>query len=149
MSTRCSFFYNHDLNSQIHVFEDMAEGHDDIFIEKTQTIDTTIKLSVEEVLCIAQSFDINELKRQADLDDESLHKAASESVQKNSTGSSFFKGLFYADMPKGENTPIEEQVEFEFEKFKNTRKKLRDLLDKVESKSRTSHKFYFGLEHVK
>jgi hypothetical protein len=126
----------------------VSEGRDDIFIEKRQTIDTTVKLSVEEILCISQSFDFDELKRQADLDDDALHKSCEESVAKNNNSSSFLKSLFFAEMPKGESTPVEEQIEFEFEKLKKIRKNLRDLLDKVESKSRNVHKFYFGLEHV-
>lgn len=149
MSTRCSFFYNHDINSQIHVFEDLAESHESIFIEKTQTIDTTIKLSVEEVLCICQSFDLDELKRQSELDDESLKNAAIDMVEKHNNSSGFLKSLFYAEMPKGESTTKDEQIAFHFDKMVDVRKKIRDLLSTVESKSKNVHKFYFGLENVK
>jgi len=149
MSTKCSFFYNHDENSQIHVFEDMAEENDTIFIEKTQTIDTTIKLSIEEVLCMCQSFDLEELKRQADLDDETLKKSAIDAVQKHDSASGFLRSLFYSDIPNGASATFDEKVDFQFEKLKNLRKNLRDLLDKVENKSRNIHKFYFGLEHIK
>ncbi len=149
MSTKCSFFYNHDDESQIHVFEDIAEGYGNIFIEKKQTAFTSLNLTAEELLLISQSFDLGELKRQANLSDESLRKAAEEYVHKNLASGGFLRGLYFADIPKGEEATIEEQIDHYFKKFHETRGKLKDLLAKVTSKSSHVHKFSFGLEHIK
>ena len=149
MSTRSSFFYSHDTNGQIHVFEDLAGESDTIYIEKTQTIDTKLALSVEESILIGQSFDINELKRQAALSDESLRAAAVAYVKEMSGSAKFLRNLFFADLPNGERTPEEEQIEFRFQQFCKTRDKLKNLLSSVLSKLKNVHKFYFGLENIK
>jgi hypothetical protein len=149
MSTRCSFFYSHDGKGQTHVFEDLAEENGLIFIEKTQTIDSRLALSLEELLSIGQSFDINELRRQVNLTDEQLFKGATNYVEKCLNTKSFFQGIYFADFPEKENTPKEAQIEFRFVQFKKTRDKLKELLTKVESNSKSGHKFYFGLEDIK
>jgi hypothetical protein len=149
MSTRCSFFYNHDDDSEIHVFEDLAEADGKIFVEKKQTAYTSLTLSPEELLLISQSFDLNELKRQAALSDETLLKAAQDYVSRSLSAGGFLRGLYFADFPKGEETTVEEQIDHTFKKFSNTRDKLKDLLEKISSKSKHVHKFCFGLEHIK
>ncbi len=149
MSTRSSFFYSHDDKGQTHVFEDMAEDRGLIFIEKTQTIDSKLALSIEELLSIGQSFDVNELRRQVNLTDEDLLRGAKEYVEKCLNTKSFFQGIYFADFPQKENTPKDEQIEFRFNEFKNIRNKLKELLSKVEGNSKGVHKFYFGLEHIK
>lgn len=149
MSTRCSFFYSHDNKSQTHVFEDMTQDRGLIFIEKTQTIDSKLALSIEEMLSIVKSFDIDELRRQANLTDEQLLQGAVNYVEKCMNSNSFFKGLQFADLPLKEDTPKKEHIEFRFSEFASIREKLKELLLKVESNSKTVNKFNFGLEDIK
>jgi hypothetical protein len=149
LSTRSSFFYNHDIDGQIHVFEDLADNSQKIYIEKTQTANTSLALTLEELMLISQSFDLDELKRQASLTDKVLEKAAKSYVDKNLSSSGFIRGLYFAEIPGGEKASLEVQVETVYNNYKKIRQKLKDLLSTVESKSKSVHKFYFGLEQVK
>jgi hypothetical protein len=149
VSTRSSFFYSHDTDGQIHVFEDLADDSQKIYIEKTQTSNTSLALTLEELMLISQSFNLDELKRQASLTDEALEKAAKIYVDQNLASSSFIRSLYFAEIPGGEKAPYEVQVETVYNNYKKIRQKLKDLLSSVESKSKSVHKFYFGLEQVK
>jgi hypothetical protein len=127
----------------------MAEPDGQILIEKTQTRDTTLSLSVEEMLLISQGFSVDELRRQANLTDEALLKAAKEHVDKCSRYQGFMRSLYFAEIPGGEEATEDFQLSYVYKKYSEIRDKLKDLLSSVESKSKSVHKFNFGLEMIK
>lgn len=143
MSTRMSLFYNNKYGLS-HFYKDVA---DDLYhIEKEQKHIVDISLSLEEIISIAKSVDLNELNRQANLSDEQIVFYTTSEYQKSKLCTGLL-GLWVSRVFGNSELPDEERIQNGISYYKNIRDGIRKALK--DSEGFKTDRVCYGLENFK
>ncbi len=143
MSTRMSLFYN-TKDSLSHFYKDVA---DDLYhIEKEQKTLVNVSLSLEEIISIAKSVDLNELNRQANLSDEQIVSYTTSEYHKSKACSGLLE-LWVSRIFGNSELPEAKRIENGICYYKNIRDGIRKALK--DSEGFKTDKIFYGLENFK
>jgi hypothetical protein len=147
MSTKSSLFYGHDEQNKnhIHIYEECFDNNR-IYIEKTITHDQVTELDVVEAAILSRCFDLNELERQCNLNDDDIKKHTDDLVDKYMNNPSSLSGLWLMQLCGNEADSKEERKQKAFDNYKKKQLGLIALRDKVLA-AKVS-RYYFGLESI-
>jgi hypothetical protein len=143
MSTRVSHSYRTGKEYS-HFFEDVADGL--YHIEKEQKNLVNLTLTLEDVISIAKSVNIEELTRQSSISDDQIKKYVFEEYNKNKLkiGLSFcWLSTVYGNSEFSDEQRIEKGICY----YSKIREKIKETLNVAES-YRVSQ-ISFGLECIK
>ncbi len=143
MSTRISHSYKTG-NQYSHLFEDVADGL--YHIEKEQTHLVNLSLTLEEIISIAKSVNIQELTRQANITDDQIKKYVLEEYSKNKLkiGLSFcWLTSIYGNSELSDEERIEKGIFY----YSNIRERIKETL--YISETYRVSEISFGLECIK
>lgn len=145
MSSRCSHIYVHKGDDYTHIYSETS-NEDILYLEKTQTSESKVKLSLLEMGMIAKCFDILELERQANLTDEQILQFVKSDLQKNRTNP--WSKMYYQSLCQSTEPTDDEIVEAQYKYYKSLHIKVVALRDALNSESKI-YKRQFGLEQIK
>ncbi len=143
---RSIFHSNKDHREEIHVYR-TSDDSTFVNIEKKQTCNLTITLNLEEVCCIAKAFNVDQLKRQAEITDEQILKHVQEEC--DGMSKTMFPLNFYYSVYSNnvENLTTEERIKEGIKYYTKKRSDIRRIWDLF--KTYSVYDIYFGLEKIK
>ena len=144
MSTKVTLFFD----DKIHFYqESFDENHVYLKLENDM-FSTKLSFSLEEIIGMVNSIDIDLLKKQAALTDEQIKEYVQSTVAARVRSSNAFVHLFGALVYGDASDPVEKQENKGIQYYSQKRDALKKVLEVLENKPRRGSKFMFGLEDI-
>jgi hypothetical protein len=145
MSTKVTLYYDQNHHFYAECFDDKH-----VYLEvHTDTVETTIRFDLEQVVGLASQINLDELRRQAGITDEQIRKHVVSTVEARLNATDFF-GQIYGLMQFGPgDSPKEEQIENGINYYMSIRNRLQKLLPVLNNTPRKGTSFQFGLEEIR
>lgn len=144
MSTKCTLYYD-----QNHHFYAECGDEDHVYLEiENDSVSTTLRLDLEQMVGLVNQFDLNELRRQAELTDEQIRAHVEATVNARYQSKDFLSQLAGSLVYGCANDPKEKQIAAAMEFYTHKRDYLKRLIPVLENKPRKGSRFMYGLEEV-
>jgi len=144
MSTKYSLFFD----KKTHIYQEcFDENYVYIDIEEN-SISTKIKLGLKEIISLLRGFDLEKVKKQAEITDDEIKNYCVKSVKARIEDKNPMSKLFGSIVFGDPEWPEEKQVQAGIEFYTNKRNDLKKIIDEVES-TPLRWGFYNALNDIK
>jgi len=144
MSTKITLFFD----DKIHFYQECFDENHVYLKLENDMFSTKLSFSLEEIIGIVNSIDIDLLKKQAALTDEEIEQYVQSTVAARIRSSNalvhVFGSLVYGDA----SDPVEDQEKKGIGYYSQKRDSLKKVLEVLDNKPRRGSKFIFGLEDL-